>query len=317
MKVLRTVADVRTALAMPRRASAKIGLVPTMGAFHEGHLSLMHRAREECDVVVVSLFVNAPQFNDAADLGAYPRDEVRDVELATGTGADFLFAPDAAEMYPPGFSSSVSVAVPVDRLEGRRRGAGHFDGVATIVTKLFNIVGPDVAYFGQKDAQQAHLISRLVRDLNMPVRIEVCPIVRERDGLAMSSRNLNLSPDERVRATALHRALRAAAASVAAGERDPVAAITRARAELDAGGVRAEYFELVHPETLAPVDSIDGSVLALLAAQVGTTRLIDNELLPTAPADPDPGIAPAPGGDPHDGFPDLPPAAGSTNPGST
>jgi len=156
-----------------------------------------------------------------------------------------------------------------------------------------------------------------VRDLDMPVRIEVCPIVRERDGLAMSSRNLRLSPDERVRATALHRALRAAAASVAAGERDPVAAITRARAELDAGGVRAEYFELVHPETLAPVDSIDGSVLALLAAQVGRTRLIDNELLSTAPVGPDSGLAPEPGGGPHDGLPDLPTAAGSTNPGST
>ncbi len=284
MITVRTIAALRAALAQPRRAGARIGLVPTMGAFHEGHLSLMRRARTECEVVVVSLFVNAPQFNEAADLSAYPRDEARDIELATAVGVDHLFAPAAAEIYPQGFASSVSVEVPVDRLEGSRRGSGHFDGVATIVTKLFNIVSPDVAYFGQKDAQQAHVIKRLTRDLDLPVQIEVCPIVREPDGLAMSSRNLHLSEAERTRATALHRALRAAGECVRSGVRDPSAVIARAREELDAGGVRTEYFELVSPQTLAPAAIIDGTVLALVAAQVGTTHLIDNQLLSTVSA---------------------------------
>ena len=309
MIVLRTVADVRAALEHPRRVGVRIGLVPTMGAFHDGHLSLMRRARAGCGVVVVSLFVNAPQFNESADLDAYPRDEARDVALAADAGADFLFAPSAEEMYPAGFSSTVSVAVPVDRLEGRRRGATHFDGVATIVTKLFNIVRPDVSYFGQKDAQQAHMIKRLVRDLNIPVRIEVCPTVREHDGLAMSSRNAHLDPPDRIQATALHRALRAAAGCIAAGERRPAAAIERARAELDSPGVQTEYFELVDPETLAPVEQIDGSVLALVAAQVGGTHLIDNQLLSTAQDEPAPEASVADGGPEH-------PAAGSTNPGS-
>ncbi len=284
MITLRTNEDVRDALAQPRRASARIGLVPTMGAFHEGHLSLMRRARSDCDVVVVSLFVNAPQFNEQADLAGYPRDEGRDGALAAAIGVDYLFAPAAELIYPPGFATSVSIEVSVDRLEGRRRGRAHFDGVVTIVTKLFNIVGPEVAYFGQKDAQQAHLIRRLVKDLDLPVRIEVCPIVREPDGLAMSSRNTHLSDTERARATALHRALLAAAGCVAGGERDPCAAIARARAELDGAGVNTEYFELVDAETLAPVQRIDGSVLALVAAQVGSTHLIDNKLLSTVTA---------------------------------
>ncbi|MGO9902535.1 MAG: pantoate--beta-alanine ligase [Solirubrobacteraceae bacterium] len=284
MITLRTIAGVRDALAQSRRAGARIGLVPTMGAFHEGHLSLMARARADCDVVVVSLFVNAPQFNDQADLAAYPRDEARDTELATAIGVDYLFAPAPELMYPPGFATSVSIDVPVDRLEGRRRGRAHFDGVVTIVTKLFNIVGPEVAYFGQKDAQQAHVIRRLVRDLDIPVRIEVCPIVREPDGLAMSSRNTRLSKTERTRATALHRALMALASSVAGGERNPDVAIASARVELDRDGVQIEYFELVDAETLAPVELIDGSVLALVAAQMGNTHLIDNELLSTVTA---------------------------------
>jgi pantoate--beta-alanine ligase len=281
---LRTIGDLRAALAQPRRASARIGLVPTMGAFHEGHLSLMRRARADCDVVVVSLFVNALQFNEQTDLAAYPRDEARDDELATAIGVDYLFAPAPEVMLPPAFATSVSVDVPVDRLEGRRRGKAHFDGVATIVTKLFNIVGPEVAYFGQKDAQQAHVIRRLVQDLDIPVRIEVCPIVREPDGLAMSSRNTHLSDTERSRASALYRALRAAASCVAGGERDPDVAISRAQDALDDSGVDTEYFELVDAETLAPVELIDGSVLALVAAQVGSTHLIDNELLSTVTA---------------------------------
>jgi pantoate--beta-alanine ligase len=280
---VRTIAALRDTLAAPRRAGVRIGLVPTMGAFHEGHLSLMARARTDCEFVVVSLFVNGPQFNEAADLDAYPRDEARDFELASAAGVDCMFAPAPSEMYPRGFASTVSVEVPVDRLEGKRRGRGHFDGVATIVTKLFNIVGPDVAYFGQKDAQQAHVIRRLTRDLDLPIRIEVCPIVREHDGLAMSSRNRHLDAAERVRAGALHRALRAAGACLAGGERDPAAVIARARDELDASGVQTEYFELVSPQTLMPVVTIDGTVLALVAAQVGSTHLIDNELLSTVP----------------------------------
>jgi pantoate--beta-alanine ligase len=281
MIVARTIPALRDALAKPRRAGARIALVPTMGAFHEGHLSLMARARAHSEVVVVSLFVNARQFNETSDLAAYPRAEARDIELAGLAGVDYLFAPAAEEMYPEGFASSVTVDVPVDRLEGRRRGSAHFHGVATIVTKLFNIVGPDAAYFGQKDAQQAHVVKRLVRDLDLSVAIEVCPIVREPDGLAMSSRNAHLDAAERERARALHQALSAAGDAVSSGERDPFAVAHRARSVLDRAGVVTEYFELVAPETLAPIQRIDGPVLALVAAQVGSTHLIDNELLST------------------------------------
>ncbi|MBV9473235.1 MAG: pantoate--beta-alanine ligase, partial [Solirubrobacterales bacterium] len=188
MRTVRTVAELRAELATSRRAGLTIGLVPTMGAFHEGHLSLMRRARTQCEVVVVSLFVNPAQFNDTADLERYPRDERHDAQLAADVGVDYLFAPPPAEVYPPGFATTVSVRGLTETLEGRHRGSRHFDGVTTVVTKLLNIVGPDVAYFGRKDAQQALVIGRLVRDLDMPVRIEVCPTVRDRDGLALSSR---------------------------------------------------------------------------------------------------------------------------------
>jgi pantoate--beta-alanine ligase len=277
MRTLRTVAEVRAALTEPRRAGRVIGLVPTMGAFHDGHLSLIREARENCDEVVVSLFVNPTQFNDRSDLAAYPRDEGRDAMLAAELGADYLFAPPVEELYPTGFATSVSVAGLTDTLEGAHRGRGHFDGVTTVVTKLFNIISPDVAYFGQKDAQQAVVIKRLVRDLDVPVRIQVCSTVRESDGLAMSSRNEHLSASERARAAALPRALRAAAAAVAAGERDPAAVSERALAELTSSGVEPEYFELVSADTLAPVRTIEGDVLAVLAARLGATRLIDNE----------------------------------------
>ena len=203
MRVLDAIPDVRAILTEARRHGSTVGLVPTMGAFHEGHLSLMRRARDECDVVVVSLFVNPAQFNDPADLTAYPRDPQRDTALAAELGVDYLFAPAADEIYPPGFATTVSLGGVTETLEGAHRGRGHFEGVATVVAKLFNIVGPDVAYFGQKDAQQATVIKRLVRDLNLPVRIEVCPTVRDPDGLALSSRNALLSPAERARATAL------------------------------------------------------------------------------------------------------------------
>jgi len=277
VRTVQTVAAVRAALAPARREERLIGLVPTMGAFHAGHVSLMRRAREECDVVVVSLFVNPTQFNDARDLDAYPRDPDRDAQLATEIGVDHLFAPPVDQVYPPGFATTVSVAGLTETLEGVHRGRAHFDGVATIVTKLFNMVGPDVAYFGQKDAQQAVVIRRLVRDLDIPVAIEVCPTVRETDGLAMSSRNVHLSAADRARAAALHRALRAAQDAVSAGERDPGAARERALAELARADIEPEYVELVSADTLAPLHRIAGDVLAVLAASVGGTRLIDNE----------------------------------------
>ena len=279
MITLRTVADVRAAVSKARRDGASIGLVPTMGAFHEGHLSLMRRAREQCDRVVVSLFVNPTQFNEQADLDRYPRDERRDAALAAEAGVDFLFAPPTEQIYPPGFTTTVSITGVTESLEGAVRGRGHFDGVATVVTKLFNIVSPDVAYFGQKDAQQVAVIRQLVRDLDMPVRIEACPTVREPDGLALSSRNARLSGTQRERATALHRALAAARESVATGERDAAAVRATAIAALASSGIEPEYFELVSADTLVPVRRIEGEVLALVAARVGATRLIDNDTI--------------------------------------
>jgi pantoate--beta-alanine ligase len=279
MITLRTVADVRAAVQKARSNGASIGLVPTMGALHEGHLSLMRRAREQCDLVVVSLFVNPAQFNEQADLDGYPRDEDRDAALAAEAGADYLFAPPVEQVYPPGFATTVSVAGVTEVLEGASRGRGHFDGVTTVVAKLFNIVLPDAAYFGQKDAQQVAVIRQLVRDLDMPVSIEVCPIVREPDGLALSSRNVRLSAAERARATALHRSLATAKESVAAGERDAATVKASAIAVLASSGIEPEYFELVSPGTLEPVRCVEGEVLALVAARVGATRLIDNDVI--------------------------------------
>ncbi len=276
MRTLRTVSELRTALHESRRAGRTIGLVPTMGAFHDGHLSLMRRARADCEVVVVSLFVNPIQFNEQTDLDAYPRDERRDAALAADIGVDFLFAPPREEIYPDGFATTVAVARVSEHLEGTFRGPEHFTGVATVVTKLFNIVAPSVAYFGQKDAQQTLVIRRLVRDLDLPVRIEVCPTVREPDGLAMSSRNAHLSAEERRRALALHRSLQLAGDAVREGEHQPTAVRARALAELAQAGVEPEYFELVSTSTLAPVERIEGEVLAVVAGRVGTTRLIDN-----------------------------------------
>lgn len=279
MRLVRGIEELRVALSDPRRAGERIGLVPTMGAFHAGHLSLMRRARQECEVVVVSLFVNPAQFNEAGDLATYPRDEQQDRALAEEAGIDYLFAPPVTEMYPEGFATTVSVSGLSEVFEGVTRGPGHFGAVATVVAKLFNIVQPDVAYFGQKDAQQALLIQRVVRDLAIPVQVEICPTIRETDGLAMSSRNQRLSGAERARASALHRSLEVIRQAVAAGEQDPQAARAQALAELSAAGVEPEYLELVTPQGLAPVSQIDGEVLALVAARVGETRLIDNELI--------------------------------------
>jgi pantoate--beta-alanine ligase len=282
MRTLRSPDGLRAALRGHRQRGQTIGLVPTMGGLHDGHLSLIRRARSACDVVVVSLFVNPTQFDDPRDLEAYPRDEARDARLAAEQGADYLFAPASQELYPHGFATTISVRGVTETLEGAMRGRGHFDGVVTVVAKLFNIVAPDAAYFGQKDAQQAIVIRRLVEDLNFPVRIEVCPTVREADGLAMSSRNVHLQGEDRRRAAALHRALTAIQDAVAAGERDAAAVRDRALAALAESGVTPEYLELVEPATLATVEVLDGDTLAVVAARIGATRLIDNLMITTS-----------------------------------
>jgi pantoate--beta-alanine ligase len=281
MRTVRTVPDLRAALAEPRRAGRAIGLVPTMGALHEGHLSLIRAARAENEIVVVSLFVNPAQFNEASDLAAYPRDEARDARAAERAGAAILFAPPVEEVYPPGFATTVRIAGLTEHLEGEHRGSGHFEGVATVVTKLLNMAQPDVAYFGQKDAQQAAVIRRLVADLDIPVRIAICPTVREPDGLALSSRNVHLKGADRERALALSRALEAARDAVAQGERDPDAVAAAGRAAMAALDVEPEYLALVSPDDLRPVQRINGSVLVAVAARVGATRLIDNTILHT------------------------------------
>ena len=276
MLTVRTVAEVREALRPPRRAEQRIGLVATMGALHAGHLSLLDHARADCDTVVMSLFVNPRQFNEATDLAGYPRDERRDGELAAAAGVDVLFAPAPEAIYPPGFATTVSVGGPAEGLESDHRGRGHFDGVATVVCKLLNIVGPAVAYFGEKDAQQVAVVRRMVADLDIATEIAVRPTVRERDGLAMSSRNSRLSAPDRARADVIHSALSAVAAAVAAGERDPVAATAPGRERLAAAGAELEYLELVEPTTMRPLASLGADALAVVAARLGSVRLIDN-----------------------------------------
>jgi len=278
MRTLRTVSEVRAALAEPRRAGRSIGLVPTMGALHQGHVSLIRRAREDCDEVVVSLFVNPAQFNEAADLAAYPRDEARDAALAADAGADLLWAPAVHDVYPPGFATTVHVGGVSESLEGEHR-PGHFDGVATVVTKLLVAVAPDVAYFGRKDAQQLAVIRRLVRDLALPLRVEGLPTVREADGLALSSRNARLSPDDRRRALALKRGLDAAAAAATAGTTDAEALRAAALAAMREHAVEPEYLAVVDPDTFDPVADVNGAALVAVAARVGEIRLIDNTLI--------------------------------------
>jgi pantoate--beta-alanine ligase len=276
---VRTVADLRGALRDPRRKGRTIGLVPTMGALHDGHLSLIRAARAANDVVVVSLFVNPAQFDEAGDLAAYPRDEAADTRAAADAGADLLFAPPVDEVYPRGFATTVRVAGLTEHLEGEHRGSGHFEGVATVVCKLLNMAQPDVAYFGRKDAQQAAVIRRLVRDLDIPARIAVCPTVREPDGLALSSRNVHLRGADRDRALALSQALAAAEDAVAAGEREPGAIAAAGRAAMARLGVEPEYVAVVGPDDLLPVERVEGDVLVAVAARVGATRLIDNTLV--------------------------------------
>jgi pantoate--beta-alanine ligase len=286
MRTLRSIAAVRAHVGEARSRGARIGLVPTMGAFHAGHAALMRAAREQCDEVVVSLFVNPAQFEEPGDLAAYPRGEEQDAAIAERLGVDVLFAPPVEEIYPDGFSTRVVVDGLGDVLEGEQRGRAHFAGVCTVVAKLLNIVAPDVAYFGQKDAQQVVVLRRMVRDLDLPVALAVIPTVRDPDGLALSSRNARLSPPERRRALALSRALRAAEHSVAAGERDAERIRGAALAELAPDGIEPEYLALVHPETLEPVQALNGRVLVAVAARVGSTRLIDNTLVQTPGGDP-------------------------------
>jgi len=282
VRILRSRDEVRAAVRGARLRGDVVGLVPTMGALHDGHLSLIRRARADNDLVVVSLFVNPTQFAAHEDLGAYPRDEQRDAELARAAGADILFAPPVDEIYPDGFATRIHVSGITEVLCGSRRGPGHFDGVATVVTKLLQIVSPHAAYFGQKDAQQVLVIRRVVRDLDIPVRIVACPIVREPDGLAMSSRNAYLDPDSRERATALNRALDAAARAVAEGETDARAVLDAARDVLSGAGIDPEYLELRSPEDLTELDHLDGAALLAVAAQIGRARLIDNRILEAA-----------------------------------
>jgi pantoate--beta-alanine ligase len=280
MIVARDKAELREALQPARHDGRTIGLVPTMGSLHEGHLSLLRAARRRCDALVMSLFVNPAQFGRGEDLASYPRDESRDSELAEREGVDLIYIPPLEEVYPEGFATSVEVGGELTEVlcgAPDQRGAGHFHGVTTVVAKLFNSVAPDIAFFGQKDAQQAIVIRRMVRDLDFPVQIEVLPTVREPDGLAMSSRNAYLSPEERQCAGALIRALRAAEQVAASGETSAQVALDAARAELERAGIEPEYLEARDAEGLAPAKSLNGRpVLVAVAARVGQARLIDN-----------------------------------------
>ena len=266
VKILRAKDELRDALVEPRRAGRAIGLVPTMGHLHEGHLSLLRAARAECDVVVMSLFVNPAQFGPGEDLDRYPRDEEHDLQLADEAGVDLVYAPPVEEVYPDGFATHVEVEGLTEVLCGdpSRRGPGHFRGVTTVVAKLFNTVQPDVAYFGQKDAQQAIVIRRVVRDLSLDVQIRVLPTVRDEDGLALSSRNARLSSEERAIALALPRALATGAkAHVLGGD-----AVAATRAALN--GLHPDYVELL---------DLDGVTILASAARIGANRLIDNVIL--------------------------------------
>lgn len=279
MQVCDTVSALRRFLAVHRAAGRRIGLVPTMGYLHAGHMSLVHAARRECDVVVMSIFVNPKQFGPQEDLATYPRDLEGDLRQARAAGVDAVFAPAVEEMYPAGFLTEVVVHELTAPLCGASR-PGHFNGVTTVVAKLFNIVGPDRAYFGQKDYQQVTVIRRMVADLNMPLEVVTCPTIREPDGLAMSSRNAYLNPAERQAALVLWRALRLAEERLAQGERQGprLAATLRdliAREPL----ARIDYVAVADPATLRNVEQLSGAVLVALAVYIGKTRLIDNAIL--------------------------------------
>jgi pantoate--beta-alanine ligase len=279
MKICYTVEEMREACRGARSGVKRLGFVPTMGALHEGHLSLVRAARDRCDVVAASIFVNPTQFGPNEDLAKYPRDFEHDRELLEKEGVGLLFAPSVEEMYPPGAVSWVTVEGLSDRLDGRSR-PGHFRGVTTVVAKLFHLVEPDAAFLGQKDAAQLAIIRRMVCDLKFPVEIVACPIVREPDGLAMSSRNAYLDPLQRRQALVLHRALMRVQEQWEAGERDAARLMAVGCKEMGSeSAVRLDYFEIVDADSLDPVDKVDKGALVAVAAFVGGTRLIDNVVL--------------------------------------
>jgi pantoate--beta-alanine ligase len=279
MQVCDTVSGLRQFLAAPRAAGKRIGLVPTMGYLHAGHMSLVQAARRECDVVVMSIFVNPKQFGPQEDFATYPRDMEGDLRQAREAGVDAVFTPSVEEMYPPGFLTEVIVHELTAPLCGASR-PGHFNGVTTVVAKLLNIVGPDRAYFGQKDYQQVTIIRRMVTDLCMPLEVITCPTVREPDGLAMSSRNAYLNPAERQAALVLSRALRLAEERLAQGERQG-ARLTATLRDCIAQEplARIDYVAVCDPQTLREVEQISGIILVALAVYIGKTRLIDNAVL--------------------------------------
>jgi pantoate--beta-alanine ligase len=280
MKICRTVPDMQQACRSIARSGKTLGLVPTMGALHEGHLSLVARAQSENDAVAVTIFVNPTQFGPNEDFSKYPRTFEEDCRKLEDAGIDLLFAPEAAEMYPAGATTFVEVGEIGDRLDGASR-PGHFRGVATVVSKLFHITSPDRAYFGQKDAAQVAVLRAMTRDLNFPLALVVCPTFREADGLAMSSRNRYLNAEERARATTLYKALQAAQQSANSGEhcagclRETMLAVLATEPSL-----RIDYAAIVNPDTLEPLTSVKDGALLAVAAWNGTTRLIDNILLP-------------------------------------
>jgi len=279
MKICKTIADMRAASRAARHSEKRLGFVPTMGALHEGHLSLVRAAKAKCDVVAVSIFVNPLQFGPGEDLAKYPRTFEPDRELLEKEDVDTLFAPTPEEMYPARAVTYVTVEGLGEKLCGRSR-PGHFRGVTTVVAKLFHIVEPDMAFFGQKDAAQATIVRRMVRDLNLPVEIVVCPIVREPDGLATSSRNAYLNPQDRKSALALNRALSEVKSRFDQGERNASSLIATGKQMLTREiGVHPDYLEIVDPATLDPVREVTSSALVAVAAFVGKTRLIDNILL--------------------------------------
>jgi pantoate--beta-alanine ligase len=279
MEICNTIEEMRAASRAARRADKRLGFVPTMGALHQGHLSLVRAAKTSCDVVAASIFVNPTQFGPTEDLAKYPRSFERDCELLEKEGVELLFAPSVEEMYPAGAVAWVTVEGLSARLDGRSR-PGHFRGVTTVVAKLFHIVEPDAAFFGQKDAAQVAIIRRMAVDLNFPVEIVACPIVREPDGLAMSSRNAYLDPQQRKQALVLHGSLLRAKKLWEAGERNSATLVAAAQEEFAAEkSVRLDYFEIVDPDNLDPVENVANGALVAVAAFVGTTRLIDNIVL--------------------------------------
>ena len=279
METIHTVEWMKQVAREARAAGRVVGFVPTMGALHEGHLSLVRAAQEQCKPVVVSIFVNPKQFGPKEDLEKYPRQFEADRAMLESLGVEYLFAPSVGEMYPPGFSTYVDVERISELHEGRSR-PGHFRGVTTVVLKLLEIVGPRLAYFGRKDAQQARVVHKMAADLNLDAEIVICPIVREADGLAISSRNAYLAPEERLAATVLNRALRAAQSEITGGERDTMRLIAAMRRVLDAEPLAStDYAEVVNVETFETVTRLRRACFLLLAVFIGTTRLIDNLLV--------------------------------------